>query len=75
MLSERFRDGATWLTFNRPERLNSFTGRDYHELRIGIEHATSDKATRVIVLTGTGRAFSAGADRSLVDGTAVAADL
>jgi len=75
MLSERFCDGATWLTLDRPERLNSFTGRDYRELRIGIERATSDTATRVIVLTGTGRAFSAGADRSLVDGTAVAADL
>jgi enoyl-CoA hydratase/carnithine racemase len=75
MLRERFWEGTTWLTFDRPERLNSFTGNDYRDLRIALERATSDTATRVIVLTGTGRAFSAGAERSLADGTTPAADL
>jgi enoyl-CoA hydratase/carnithine racemase len=70
MFSSRFEAGTDWLTFNRPERLNAFTGADYRDLRVGIERASTDNATRVIVLTGAGRAFSAGADRSLVDGTA-----
>jgi enoyl-CoA hydratase/carnithine racemase len=63
-------DGLTWLTFDRPGRLNSFTGADYADLRCALESAIADSASRVIVLTGVGRAFSAGADRSLVDGTA-----
>lgn len=67
-------DGITWLTFDRPERLNAFTGADYRDLRVAIERAVDDQATRVIVLTGTGRAFSAGADRSLLDGTASSTD-
>ncbi len=75
MLRERLGSGATWLTLDRPERLNAFTGSDYRDLRVAIEQATADAATRVIVLTGNGRAFSAGADRALVDGSASAADL
>lgn len=74
MLSER-RDGVQWLTFDRPERLNAFTSLDYHELEAGLATAASDHETRAVVLTGTGRAFSAGADRSLVDGTATAAEM
>ena len=69
------RDAVDWLTFDRPERLNAFTGPDYRDLRLAVERAVVDPATRAIVLTGEGRAFSAGADRSLVDGTADAADL
>ncbi len=66
--------GVTWLTFDRAERLNAFTGLDYQQLRIAVERATADPATRVIVLTGAGRAFSAGADRSLLDETTPIAD-
>ena len=64
----------TWLTFDRAERLNAFTGGDYRDLRVAVERAVADPATRVIVLTGAGRAFSAGADRSLLDGTASPSD-
>ena len=74
MLHEQLQDRARWLTFGRPDRLNSFTGADYADLRVAIEAATADVATRAIVLTGTGRAFSVGADRSLLDGTATADD-
>src|SRR5437016_1619507 len=68
-------DGVLWLTFDRPDRLNAFTGDDYEELRSHLRDAAADADTRVVVLTGEGRAFSAGAHRSLVDGTASAADL
>ena len=74
MLKEEQRNAVNWLTFDRPKRLNSFTGADYRDLRIAVLRAAADLSTRVIVLTGNGRAFSAGADRSLFDGNASAAD-
>jgi enoyl-CoA hydratase/carnithine racemase len=67
MLHER-RDGAVaWLTFDRPERLNAFTGTGYQELRVALQRLARDDAARAVVLTGRGRAFCAGADRSLLD--------
>lgn len=69
MIDER-RDGATtWLTFTRPENLNAFTIEGYTELRIALQRLSSDDDTRAVVLTGTGRAFSVGADRSLLSGS------
>jgi enoyl-CoA hydratase/carnithine racemase len=58
------------LTLTRPERLNAFTAGMYRDLRVALDRATSDADVRAVVVTGAGRAFSAGADRSLVDGTA-----
>ncbi|BBZ40378.1 enoyl-CoA hydratase/isomerase family protein [Mycobacterium conspicuum] len=67
MLDER-RDGAVaWLTFDRPQRLNAFTANGYQELRVALQRLASDDTARAVVLTGRGRAFSAGADRSLLD--------
>jgi enoyl-CoA hydratase/carnithine racemase len=67
MLHER-RDGAVaWLTFDRPERLNAFTATGYQELRVALQRLARDDAARAVVLTGRGRAFSAGADRALLD--------
>lgn len=60
-------DGVTWIRFRRPERLNAFTVADYRDLRVALERAADDEDTGVVVLTGDGRAFSAGADRSLLD--------
>jgi enoyl-CoA hydratase/carnithine racemase len=68
VIDER-RDGAvTWLTFTRPEALNAFTIAGYRDLRIALQRLASDEDTRVVVLTGSGRAFSVGADRSLLQG-------
>jgi enoyl-CoA hydratase/carnithine racemase len=72
MVRERLQDGVLWLTLDNPERLNAFRGEDYRDLHGAFARATTDDAVRVVVLTGTGRAFSAGADRSLIDGTASA---
>ncbi|CUU54849.1 Enoyl-CoA hydratase/carnithine racemase [Parafrankia irregularis] len=72
-LQARTSDHITWLTLARPARLNAFTVADYRDLRVALEHAMADPETRVIVLTGAGRAFSAGADRSLLDATSNAA--
>jgi enoyl-CoA hydratase/carnithine racemase len=61
-------EGVQTLTLERPDRLNSFTVADYRELREAVERATADSSTRALVITGTGRAFSVGADKSLLTG-------
>ncbi len=68
MISERCTDGVAWLTFDRPERLNSFTADDYRDLHLALSRLRDDDDARVVVLTGHGRAFSVGADRSLLTG-------
>jgi enoyl-CoA hydratase/carnithine racemase len=70
MIRATIDDQVAWLTFDRPEHLNAFTVTDYRDLRLALESAIADDTVRAIVLTGTGRAFSAGADRSLLTPTA-----
>jgi enoyl-CoA hydratase len=50
------------ITLNRPERLNAMSGAFKEEIKSAIAEATADGEVRVIVLTGAGRAFSAGND-------------
>jgi 2-(1,2-epoxy-1,2-dihydrophenyl)acetyl-CoA isomerase len=54
--------GIARLTFNRPDKLNAFTRAMHVELREALTAAGSDQDCRVVVLTGAGRAFSAGQD-------------
>ena len=54
--------GVTRLTLNRPDKLNAFTRAMHAELREGLTAAGADPDCRVVVLTGAGRAFSAGQD-------------
>ncbi|MCG2579212.1 2-(1,2-epoxy-1,2-dihydrophenyl)acetyl-CoA isomerase PaaG [Dechloromonas sp. XY25] len=54
--------GIARLTLSRPDKLNSFTGQMHAELRIALDRVQSDHSIRVLVLTGAGRAFSAGQD-------------
>src|ERR1044071_6271930 len=55
-------DGITTITLNRPDRLNAFIGHMRRDLAEALEHAGSDRNTRVVILTGAGRAFCAGGD-------------
>jgi 2-(1,2-epoxy-1,2-dihydrophenyl)acetyl-CoA isomerase len=55
-------DGVTRLTLNRPAKLNAFTKAMTSQLRAGLDAAGADRNCRVVVLTGAGRAFSAGQD-------------
>ncbi len=50
------------LTLNRPEALNAFNEALYDELTDALIEARSNPGTAVVVLTGSGRAFSAGTD-------------
>ena len=68
MIDERQDGFITWLTLDRPERLNAFTVDGYRELRIALQRLAVDDRARVAVITGRGRAFSAGADLSLLHG-------
>lgn len=60
-------DAIATLTLNRPERLNTISGPMLARLTQLLIKANEDPDVRVIVLTGTGRAFCAGLD--LVDAT------
>ncbi|MCW8158369.1 enoyl-CoA hydratase/isomerase family protein [Stutzerimonas kunmingensis] len=50
------------VTFNQPEKLNSFAGPSHTELSWLFYDLVEDKESDIIVLTGAGRAFSAGGD-------------
>ena len=50
------------ISFNRPDRLNALTGRTQVELKHALIQAEKDERVVGIILTGVGRAFSAGAD-------------
>ena len=56
--------GIAWIQFNTPERLNGLTHRIKRDLVETINQAQMDNAVRVMVFTGSGRAFCAGDDIS-----------
>ncbi|GCL60992.1 enoyl-CoA hydratase [Rubrivivax pictus] len=56
------RQGAAWITLNRPEQRNALSAALVNELHAHLQAALADDAVRAIVLTGAGSAFCAGAD-------------
>ncbi|MGH7779425.1 MAG: enoyl-CoA hydratase-related protein [Candidatus Binataceae bacterium] len=58
------KDGVATITLNRPEKLNAFNAAMGAELYQAFADLDADDGVRVIVVTGAGRAFSAGADLS-----------
>lgn len=55
-------DGRAEIFFDRPDRLNAITETLMTELNLAVEEALRDDSVYVIVLSGRGRAFCAGAD-------------
>ena len=64
------RDGAAWITLNRPEVRNALSSGLITELYDHLMEANADKAVRCIVLTGAGKGFCSGADLKNPPGTA-----
>ena len=60
--------GVLTVTLNRPAALNAITPRMLAELGDVLEAAAEDDTIRVVVLTGSGRAFSAGVDLKVLGG-------
>ena len=56
------------VTLNRPDKLNAWTRTMEQEVRQAMHEAAADEQVRVIVVTGAGRGFCAGADMSLLQG-------
>jgi 2-(1,2-epoxy-1,2-dihydrophenyl)acetyl-CoA isomerase len=54
--------GVGWIRLNRPEKMNAIGTLTRGQLADAIKQAERDDAIRVVVLTGTGRAFCSGAD-------------
>jgi 2-(1,2-epoxy-1,2-dihydrophenyl)acetyl-CoA isomerase len=54
--------GIAWIRLNRPEKMNAIGALTRQQLSEALKQAERDDAVRVVVLTGTGRAFSSGAD-------------
>ena len=63
-------DRVATLTLNRPDKLNAWTAVMAREAEAAMRAADADDDVRVIVLTGAGRGFCAGADMSLLDSIA-----
>jgi enoyl-CoA hydratase/carnithine racemase len=61
-------DRVATITLDRPERLNAWTGRMHTEYRWAIQQAEDDPGVRVVVVTGAGRGFCAGADSGALEG-------
>jgi enoyl-CoA hydratase/carnithine racemase len=57
-------DGIATIALDRPDRMNAFNARMVLEVLEAIDRVDGDDDVRVVILTGNGKAFSAGADLS-----------
>jgi trans-feruloyl-CoA hydratase/vanillin synthase len=59
------KDGITWVTFNRPDQRNAMSPQLHMEMDDVLDDLAIDPETEVLVITGAGKAFSAGQDIKL----------
>ena len=64
----KVRDGIMTVTLNRPAKLNAYTQQMGRELVAAFRQADGDDDVRVVIVTGAGRAFCAGADMAADSG-------
>ena len=55
-------DGVFTITLNRPERLNAYNNRMFHDLMAAFDESDANDEIRCVIITGAGRGFCAGAD-------------
>ncbi|OGB04878.1 MAG: enoyl-CoA hydratase [Burkholderiales bacterium RIFCSPHIGHO2_12_FULL_69_20] len=63
-LLQQLDEGILTITLNRPDKLNAYTAQMGRELADAFRRADVDDAVRVVIVTGAGKAFCAGADIS-----------
>ncbi len=63
-IETKLESGVLTLTLNRPDKLNAYTAQMGRELETAFLHADSSDDVRVVIVTGAGRGFCAGADIS-----------
>ena len=61
-------DGVAVITFNRPDRLNAWNGDIHQGYFTSLDNAAADPEVQVIVVTGAGRGWCAGADMDVLQG-------
>jgi 2-(1,2-epoxy-1,2-dihydrophenyl)acetyl-CoA isomerase len=66
--------GIATITLNRPDKLNAFAGTMRDDLIAVLDEVAVDETLRVLVITGTGRAFCAGGDVEYMSGLQKAGD-
>lgn len=62
----RVEDGVAVVTLNRPDKLNAWRGEMDRDVRAAMHVANDDPAVKVIILTGAGKGFCAGADMNML---------
>jgi enoyl-CoA hydratase len=62
VLTVRIEDRVALLTLNRPEKLNAMNNEMLAAIMATLDEIEPDKEVRAVIITGAGRAFSAGAD-------------
>mgnify|MGYP000950776603 CR=1 FL=1 len=63
-------DGVATITLNRPEKMNAFTNEMQEDWLAALEQCRTDPDIRVVIITGTGKAFTTGGDVDSFAGTA-----
>ncbi|MDX6376012.1 MAG: naphthoate synthase, partial [Gaiellaceae bacterium] len=63
----RREEPLAWITFNRPDRFNPFGPKQFARLERLLDDLSVDPDIGVVILTGAGKAFSAGGDLNTLD--------
>jgi len=70
LVTEAREGDVVTLRFNDPDRLNAMTAAMGYQFRVRIDRLSADESVRAVVLTGEGRAFSAGGDLDMLQAQA-----